>query len=173
MTIDDFWDIVERVDKAANQGNLAKQELLRQELRRLSLEEVGMFYEHFHDHMIKAYNRELWAAAYIINSGCGDDAFSDFRAWLISMGRKNFETILASPALLIEFDQEPDYFFNEGYQYIPWEVYKEMTGEMPSGGKLYPQSPSGQEWNEDTVSKLYPALADKFDKWWDNYFSTL
>lgn len=168
MTIDEFWDIV---DRASNGDNAAKQELLREELRKLPLEAVAAFYEHFHNHMIKAYNWELWAAAFIINAGCGDDSFSDFRAWLISVGRKNFENILASPALLIEFDQDPDDFFNEGYQYVPWEVYKEMTGEMPTVRKHYPEHPSGQEWDEDKVSNLYPALADKFDKWWEKYFS--
>jgi hypothetical protein len=170
VTIDEFWDIV---DRTAHKDNSVRQELLRAELRRLPADTVAAFYKHFHNYMIQAYNHELWAAAYIIGDGCGDDCFSDFRAWLISAGRNNFENILASPELLIGFDQGPDDFFNQDYQYIPWQVYKEMTGEMPARDKSYPENPLGQEWERDNVSSLYPALAEKYDKYWDKFYSEM
>jgi hypothetical protein len=171
MTIDEFWNIVDRVHAASNGDKSAKQELLREELRKLSPDAVGSFYVHFHNCMVKAYDWNLWAAAYIIGEGCGDDSFSDFRAWLISMGRNTFENIIAAPELLIEIDQNPGDFFNEGYQYIPWQVYEEMTGEMPVGGDPYPDSPSGDQWEEDDLPNLYPALDKKFNDIWTKYFS--
>src|ERR1700683_4262441 len=91
MNIDKFWNIVERVHAASSQDMDAKCKLLGQELRRLPPSEVESFEGHFFDLWYRAYNWEVWDAAYIINGGCSDDGFMDFRAVLISLGRSTYE----------------------------------------------------------------------------------
>ncbi|MFJ6381287.1 DUF4240 domain-containing protein [Kitasatospora sp. NPDC092039] len=49
-----------------------------------------------------SYRNPLWAAAYLINGGCSDDAFDYFRGWLIMQGRRVFERVLADPDSLAE-----------------------------------------------------------------------
>ncbi|NEA64596.1 DUF4240 domain-containing protein [Streptomyces sp. SID12488] len=54
------------------------------------------------DLMADSYTNPLWAAAYVINGGCSDDAFDYFRGWLIVQGRETFERMIADPDALAE-----------------------------------------------------------------------
>ena len=50
--------------------------------------------------LAESYRSPLWAAAYMINGGCSDDGFDDFRGWLIMQGREVFEQVVADPDVL-------------------------------------------------------------------------
>ena len=52
--------------------------------------------------LAESYRSPLWAAAYMINGGCSDDGFDDFRGWLIVQGRKVFEHVVADPDALAD-----------------------------------------------------------------------
>src|SRR5262245_39326466 len=123
MTLDQFWNIVEKVHRGSRGDMDKKCELLEAELRRLSLDEVCSFHRHFDECQDRAYTWELWAAAYIIGGGCSDDSFSDFRATLISMGRETFERALADPHSLADMDYDAETAHYEGYQYVPTTVH--------------------------------------------------
>src|SRR5271169_5861141 len=60
----------------------------------------------FDSMMDRAYSYGLWGAAYVIHGGCGDDAFTDFRASLISRGKEAFERAIRDPDSLA--DEECD-----------------------------------------------------------------
>lgn len=141
-----------------------KCELLDAELRRLPLDEVLQFHAHFDACVDRAYNWELWAAAYIIGGGCSDDAFSDFRSTLISMGRQTYERALADPQSLADMDYDAETAHYEGYQYVPTTVETELGGgrKFPRA-RPHPAGPSGKPWDEDRVAELYPKLAAKYD----------
>lgn len=161
MTTDRFWAIVDGVN-AASAGDMdMKCALLGRELRGLPAEEVKSFSDHFDDALDAAYSWDLWAAAYIIGGGCSDDAFSDFCATLLSRGRSDFESALADPESLADTDIDEDSGFYEGYQYVADEVYEEMTGRTPKRSKPHPESPSGVDFDEETVGERYPRLAKK------------
>jgi hypothetical protein len=164
MTIEQFWSIVEKVQAAADGDMDKKCELLGVELRRLPLEEVRSFHAHFYECLDRAYNWELWAGAYVMGSGCGDDAFSDFRSTLISMGRETFERALADPESLADMDYDAENAYYEGYQYVPTAVECELNGglHLPRS-RTHPEEPSGRYWDDDNeVAKLYPKLAKKY-----------
>src|SRR5262245_49256063 len=138
MTIEQFWKVVEKVHRASKGDMDAKCDLLRKELRKLPAKEVISYRDRFASCEAKAYTWELWAAAYIIGGGCSDDMFSDFRATLISMGRTTFERIVASPAALIDTELDEDNAFYEGYQYVPSDVYEDITDkDMPACAKVH------------------------------------
>ena len=159
MTLDKFWSMVAKVHRDADGDMDTKCQLLAEELRKLPPAEVQSFSEHFDSCSDQAYAWELWAAAYIIGGGCSDDAFSDFRATLISLGRETFERVLANPDALTDMDVDEENAFYEGYQYPVIEVYKGQTGDLPRRTTPHPDSPSGTPWDEDTVAQLYPRLA--------------
>jgi hypothetical protein len=163
MTRDDFWNIVEKVHRTAN-GNMDKKcALLDAELRRLPLEEVRSFHAHFDECEDRAYSWDLWAAAYIIGGGCGDDGFSDFRSTLISMGRGIFEQALANPESLADIDYDSETAQFEGYQYVPNTVESDLSGGQPSPrSRPHPAKPSGTPWDEAKVAERYPKLAEKY-----------
>src|SRR5687768_8210947 len=106
VTIDQFWDIVDRVHLASGGDMDTKCQLLQAELENLSLEEVLSVNHYFDDCEDKAYDWDLWAAAYIIGGGCSNDSFSDFCATLISMGRETFEKIVALPDSLADMEYD-------------------------------------------------------------------
>ncbi len=163
MQIDQFWNIVEKVRSASDGDMDRKCKLLDVELRRLPLDEVRSFYAHFDECFDRAYSWELWAAAYIIGGGCSDDAFTDFRSTLISMGRQTFESALADPQSLADIDYDPDERHYEGYQYVPAKVEKDLSGgQRFLRSRPHPKEPSGKVWDEDKVNDLYPKLAEKY-----------
>jgi hypothetical protein len=162
MTADQFWEIVDDVHIASSGDMDAKRKLLNDKLSNLSTDEIQSFDDHFDGCMDTAYTWELWAAAYIIGGGCSDDAFSDFRATLISTGRSRFESVLATPDSLADLNPDPDNDFYEGYQYVAFTVYKGRTGKLPVRSKPHPKDPSGTAWEEKRVAAVHPKLAKKF-----------
>ena len=52
--------------------------------------------------MADSYRNPLWAAAYVINSGCSDDGFDYFRGWLIVQGHEIYERVVADPDTLAD-----------------------------------------------------------------------
>jgi hypothetical protein len=164
MTLDQFWNIVEKVHRDSRGDMDKKCELLEAELRRLTLDELRSFRRHFDECEDRAYTWELWAAAYIIGGGCSDDAFLDFRATLISMGRQTFESALADPQSLADIDYDAETAHYEGYQYVPATVEEELgDGETSPRYSPAPAEPSGKTWDEDKVAAHYPKLAEKYD----------
>ena len=45
----------------------------------------------------RAYRWDVWALAYLLHGGCSDEAFEDFRGWLILQGRHVFDGAIANP----------------------------------------------------------------------------
>jgi hypothetical protein len=164
MTLDDFWNIIAKVQKASGGDFEKKCEFLDTELRRLPLPEVLSFDAHFTECLDRAYTWELWAAAYIMGGGCSDDGFWDFRSTLISMGRETFERALADPETLVDVAIEGDHWQCEGFQYVPTTVERDLSGgqDFPRS-RPHPKDPSGQSWDENKVANLYPKLAKRYD----------
>src|SRR5262249_9768134 len=79
-----FLAIVEECDVASGGDMDRKDQLIKAAISRLAGDEALAFYEIFHRMMDTAFAWSLWGAAYVLNGGCGDDSFTDFRASLIS-----------------------------------------------------------------------------------------
>ncbi len=107
------------------------------------------------------YNWNFWAAAYIINGGCSDDCFSDFRGWLIGQGKPVFESAVQNIETLSELKETNDGDW-EGLSYIATNVYEKKTGnDMPQGIQENFEI-TGEEWEEDDLKNKYPKLWAKF-----------
>jgi hypothetical protein len=169
MNADEFWNLVARVHEASNGDMDLKCEQLAEELRELGPNGARSFASHFYESSNGAYSWALWDAAYIINGGCSDDSFTDFRSTLISMGRQVFEAALMDPESLVDVDVgagEPTY---EGYQYVASKVYEELTHQELSLDIEHPAEPSGVQTAEWELEKRYPKLAAKFGHQDSNY----
>lgn len=168
MNENEFWSIIERAIKVSGNDPEEKEEALTNEINKLTPSEIFEFAKLFDEKDSKAYNWNLWGAAYIINGGCSDDSFMDFRASLICMGKEIYEDAVNNPDTLanIEFnDPEEDLFF-EGYQYIAFTIYEDKSEEeMPDTQVNHPENPEGDEWNEeseDDLRKICPKLYEKY-----------
>ena len=162
-----FWSLMEKT-KRANTANPDEQtELLTQELVKLPEAEIIAFDEIFSELDNEAYDWNLWAAAYIINSGCSDDGFMDFRAWLIGQGKTIFEQALQDPQILVDVVEHP-YLTRPLHLFaVASEAYTLKTGQEIL--RMVPKQPvrrvpTGDEWeeSESVLREKYPKLYEKF-----------
>uniref|UniRef100_UPI00402B9BD3 DUF4240 domain-containing protein n=1 Tax=Methylomonas sp. PHL2-19 TaxID=3438878 RepID=UPI00402B9BD3 len=158
-----FWLMVEQAHELSGGDMKLKCETLAELVSKLAKDDAVRFVHYFDAMMDRAYSWSLWGAAYVINGGCGDDCFADFRATLISYGQQLFELVLADPDRLADDDfVEIDWFF-EGFQYAVHDGVKAATGGTDYQREMTcPLQPSGMAWAEDDVYALFPKLSKKF-----------
>jgi hypothetical protein len=166
-----FWKLIED-SRLESGGDIERQyEILVDKVAALSLTDIFAYGRLFHQIQGIAYQRHLWAAAYIICGGCSDDGFMDFRAWLIAQGKKLFYDALQNPEILVDRVQIIcDGIFTygdaqfESMNYVNYHAYEEKMGEeMPSFFGIYtPPDLTGEDWDDATVEQKYPKLAAKF-----------
>jgi len=162
MDMDEFWDIIERTRAAASDRDPdSYTDALAAILRQLSPEQVAEFGFRFTECLRAAYHWDLWHAAYLINDGCSDDAFEDFRAWLISRGREVFERAVRDPDSLAQLGKQALFcsFFEELLG-VDDQVYEEMTGKRSPWHPEPHPPPGGEKRPEDDLDlpNRFPAL---------------
>jgi hypothetical protein len=103
-----FWDIL----AVANRHPIDSRpwhEALSAELAKLDLDELVRWDRHFDERTDRAYRRDLWSVAEIMNGGASDDGFYYFCCWLVGMGKQVYEAALANPDSLADVPiQTPD-----------------------------------------------------------------
>jgi hypothetical protein len=163
MEEDKFWEIIETT-KSKSLGDYEKQQSeLEKELLKLTAKEVLEFDNKFRTLRGEIYNWDFWAAAYIINGGCSDDCFSDFRGWLIGQGKSIFNNAIKNIETLSELKETNDGDW-ESLSYIPTDIYEKKTGnDMPQGIQENIEI-TGEEWEEDEndLKNRFPKLYTKF-----------
>lgn len=165
-----FWDLID-TSRSASAGD-AEQQLveLGRLLDALSPEAIVDFHHVFYSYFVKAYTWPLWGAAYVIGGGCSDDGFDYFRGWLISRGEQVFDLALENPDSLASVINEEDENTEcqvEGWQSVAVEAWCRKTGQGYSAFPNRPvehasNDPTGEEWSEDDLDRLYPQLAGRF-----------
>jgi hypothetical protein len=160
-----FWSLMDRT-KRLDKDNPDKQyELLLQELVKFSEADLVIFDEIFSELMARAYDWNLWAAAYIINRGCSDDGFMDFRAWLIGQGQAIFEQALQDPQSLVDVVDYPFLTRPLALFAVPDHAYRLKTGhDLPTKLPKHPahSDPTGDKWEDAILGRKYPQLYAKF-----------
>ncbi|MFB4307392.1 DUF4240 domain-containing protein [Actinomadura sp. GTD37] len=128
-----------------------------------------------------AYRRPLWNAAYLVEGGCGDDGFMDFRAGLVLLGREVFTRAVADPDSLAALPtvarmsrEEGGWIGCEALHYAPMDAYHRVMGETASFDTAMetavrsmrrPETPAGADWDvedDDETRRHLPRLAALF-----------
>lgn len=161
MDEDKFWLIIASTKKKSNGNYERQQEELKRELLKLEPIEILKFDNRFRTFRGNAYKWDLWGAAYIMNGGCSDDSFSDFRGWLIAQGKEIFFNALTNPETLVDLSHDMDNDDWEGLSYVATTSFEEKTGnEIPNGIREKFEI-TGEEWEEDGDD-----LKNRFPKLW-------
>ncbi len=146
MDITEFWDLIEGArahtagtdaDATADADGKAVSAFLVGHLADTSELTIFEFEQHFTRLHAALYRWDVWAAAYLINSGCSDDSFMDFRAALIAQGHAWYERALTDPDALAD---HPDVravaagtrrfaLFQELVNYIGSHAYERFCGD--------------------------------------------
>jgi hypothetical protein len=97
----------------------------------------------------EAYTWDLWGAAYIVDGGCSDDSFMDFRSWLIAQGRDFYYSMRSNPDSLAAVDAERIAVDWEGIAYVATAAFEAVAGEEMPSVHLENHEVLGEEWDED------------------------
>lgn len=151
-----FWQLIE-LNRTKSEDKIDFIENLSNQLEEFKPTEIIRFERTFLTKCQELNRLEIWALAYIVRRGCGDDAFDYFKAWVISKGKKAFEDIkiLNISELKQHFDEDPQ--LEEMYS-LAENVYENKTGEIMSPLIVKKQKLSGQEWNEENLEKEFPEI---------------
>jgi len=174
MDITEFWELIDKTREAASGDARKQSDLLTEELAKLPEKEIISFDDIFHDLKGNAYMGHLWDAAQLIEYGCSDSGFEEFREWLVGRGKEAYENAIKDPETLVDV-------LEVGEQIFPtllgpaMEAYEKVTGkEMPSMPRPWAQLLGRPKINIDAeesellaeISERFPKLTTKFWEWW-------
>lgn len=188
MDFDTWWTLIDEARAAV--GSRAEDrdppddplpEALTGVLARLSAEEIVHFAAMHIEIRDSAYLWPLWEAAHLIEGGCGDDGFMDFRDGLVLLGRDTFTRALADPDTLADLPvvirmsrEEGGWVGYESLSYPIMDAYRGLTGETESfeaglenslDDMARPEEPMGERWDFDDdqeTRRRLPRLAALF-----------
>lgn len=167
---DAFWSLIRE-----SSGN---PDSLKAILQYRSDEEVLEFARSFHQCLVHLNRWEVWGAGYVINGEMSDgtvpiwllgfpmmsdNSFRFFRCWIVGKGREAYETALSTPDNLGDFVGEDETVDNELLEDVAIEILEGRGLEDPRDNMdCADDDLQGEEWDEDTVGRLYPKLTARF-----------
>jgi hypothetical protein len=172
MRTDDFWDVIARAtaDRPASPGEVAKRAVA--DLATRDPEEIVAWGRHLDKVMVASGKEDLWAAAYLINGGCSDEGFDNFRGWLIAHGREAVAQSVKAPDSLADMPairsaaDSGAVFEAEEVLTVAAEAYVQATGaELPAGERPVTRPDAADLWdfdNEEEMQRRLPRLSELF-----------
>jgi uncharacterized protein DUF4240 len=172
MRTDDFWAVIGRAtaERPASPADVAKRAAA--ELATLDPAEIVAWGRHLDKVLAASGTEDLWAAAYLINGGCSDEGFDNFRGWLIAHGREAVARSVRSPDSLAEVAvvkaaaENGAVFEAEEVLSIAPEAYKQATGsQLPAQERSATRPEAGDLWDfddEDEMRRRLPRLSALF-----------
>ena len=151
-----FWEILEGGETGAIAERL---DTLPERLAGLKPKAIKDFDAVLRDKFEAIYRTDVWALAFLLRGGCSDDAFMEFRAWLILLGRRAYEGVVADPD---RFDVA--LFDGTGATSLslldaPSIAYELRAGKpMPQRRRIAPDL-EGPEIEEENFRSLLPRIA--------------
>jgi len=158
--------VTEQTRRAAGVDSGAQTELLKERLTHWSPQAILRFYRYRRSLDRRVYTWNLWAAAYVIEDGCSDDCFRDFRSYLISLGRGPYRRALRNPDSLAGVVQDAETGDWESADDVAPDAYSSVTGnDFPLDDSDLSGRPRGMPFDENDIAALerrFPRLAARF-----------
>jgi len=161
-----FWNLVEQTRKASGNNTGDQSSRLEERLSKLPPQAIVKFAQIRHQLDQRAYTYRMWGAAYVIDDGCSDDCFRDFRAYVISLGPRAYEQAIANPDSLASVAQDAETGDWENADNVAPDAYSSRTGnDFPIDESDLSGRPAGTPFPENDIALLkrqYPKLAARF-----------
>jgi hypothetical protein len=162
----EFWRLIAETRSAAGNDTARQSELLKERLTQLSPQAIIEFARIRHRLDQRAYTWSLWGAAYVIEDGCSDGCFRDFRSYVISLGRGPYENALRDPDSLASVAQNAETGDWENADNVAPDAYSSVTGnDIPLDDSDLSGRPRGTPFDDNDVAGLarrYVLLAARF-----------
>jgi hypothetical protein len=161
-----FWRLIAETRKAAGNDTGRQSELLKDRLTQLSPQAIVEFARTRQRLDQRAYTWSLWGAASVIEDGCSDDCFRDFRGYVISLGKGPYERALGNPDSLASVAQDAETGDWENADNVAPDAYSSVTGgDFPLDDSDLSGLPRGTPFGDNNaagLARLYPRLAARF-----------
>jgi Protein of unknown function (DUF4240) len=160
-----FWTLVEQTRRAGDKDTGRQSGLLKNRLTELSPKAILQFENTRQQLDRRAYTWKMLGAASVIEDGCSDDCFRDFRAYVISLGRDAYERALRNPDSLAAVAQDAEAGDWENADDVAPDAYSSVTGnDFPYDVPELSGKPAGKpiSLGEASLSRRYPHLAARF-----------
>ena len=161
-----FWGLIESARADADNDTERQSELLEERLSKFPPRQIVRFQQIRRQMDERAYTWDIWGAAYVIDDGCSNDCFRDFRAYLISLGPRAFAAAMRNPDSLAPFVQDAEEGDWENADDVAPDAYQTASGDdFPADSSDLSGSPRGEPWDhesQETLVQRYPALAARF-----------
>jgi hypothetical protein len=163
MTEELFWKILEKTRHGAGDSDEQGDRIL-DTLAQFDESDLVAFDQLLDQRLAACHRWDLWAVAFIAKGGCSDDAFEYFQCWLVSQGRKYFESALANPPAAAKRIAPGDEAEFERLRSLAIEAYEAKTGrnDFLEKAKRVAWTLEGDPWEEEDLPKLYPRLSRKY-----------
>jgi hypothetical protein len=160
------WQLIAETRRSAGTDTGRQSELLQERLTSLSPQAIVDFARFRHRLDERLYTWTIWGAASVIEDGCSDDCFRDFRAYVISLGPGPYEAALRNPDSLASVAQNAEQGDWENADNVAPDAYSSVTGnDFPLDDSDLSGRPRGTPINLDNTAALvrrYPRLAARF-----------
>jgi Protein of unknown function (DUF4240) len=162
----EFWRLIAQTRSAAGNDTGRQSELLKDRLTELSPQAIIEFAQIRHRLDQRAYTWRLWGAATVIEDGCSEDCFRDFRGYLISLGRGPYEAALRDPDSLASVAEGAEAGDWENADNVAPDAYSSVTGnDFPLDDSDLSGRPRGTPFGDNDeagLARRYPRLAARF-----------
>ncbi len=158
--LESFWGLIDEVRQRIGHDPVRRVMALREELAKLTPEALIAFEYAFGSAMDDAYCWRLWAGGFMIHGGMDANAFINFRGWLISLGRHDFERVVADPEQLVDVIAAESQTLLPAMVFLAEHVYEQATGQaMPyPKERKWPAVPNGSKIALESDAALEAAL---------------
>lgn len=150
-----FWETIQVAIDSQSATQADYLAILDDEVAQLPLDEIVKWHIYFESYLAFASKEKVWAGAFVLNKGeCDDEQFDSFCAWLISMGKDYYLTVLAEVDSLGHLQvAAPDRYratFEE-LLYLASDIYVRKVCLQPF---MNPASAEGQFLNAVATNQL-------------------
>ena len=153
-----FWDLIAMARSGAS-TTVEELATLGKSLLAFKGAEIKRFCSFYAKLMKQLCHWNVWALAYAARGGCSDEAFAEFRAWLILQGDPALCALCVTDPgqAAARVPAEPDLPDGPGLAIIE-EAYLMRTGSSLAMPPIDPDKPKGKEWTEAAFAATYPQL---------------
>jgi len=157
-----FWELIKETREEIEDTSEFT-DRLRDKLESMSAVEIKKFQKLLLQKMEELNHWDIWALAYIVRGGCGDDEFDYFKAWVVSKGKEVFESIknMQMDHLKKLFENEEPQL--EAFMYVAQEAYERKKYDVMPTPRVKSIPIQGKEWSEENICKSYPELCQMFN----------
>lgn len=157
-----FWQLLSE-GRARGETPDAQIEAVTDALKEFPGPQIRKFQTILNRQMTKLYHYNVWALAFLAQNGCSDDAFEEFRPWLLLQGERICDDAVQDPSRIVLSVPEGLETRAAALLDAPAVAYELRTGKPLVVRRTESGGPKGKAWEESDLPARYPSMWSHYD----------